>query len=478
MNSVHVFKQHIPVPIILLGVVEAAIFILSVFLASYLRFLNDVDIGHDLSLESIQQYTGPLFPRAFLFMLIFWFSMLSMGLYSLGSTSLRRGSIVLRIAVSHLVGLFIFAFAVYVVPSLFLGRGPLFIAALAAFVLVVLARVVFLKLVRSEVLKKNILVYGAGSRALYVANLEKELGEMGVVVSGYISVEGDKYEPALNGAKISRNGQTLLECATQYRAGEIVVAVDDRRNYMPIDELLECRLSGINVIDLPAFFERVMGKVRLDILVPSWLIFANGFDRGLFRSSVERVFDILGSSALLLLTSPVLILTAFLIKLEDGLAAPVFFKQLRIGEGGKAFEVYKFRSMCQNAEKSGKPQWATKNDSRVTKIGGFIRKTRIDEIPQTINVLRGDMSFVGPRPERPEFVTELSKKIPYYNERHRVKPGITGWAQLKYPYGSTDRDAMEKLQYDIYYTKNHSILLDLFILVQTVEVVLFGKGAR
>ena len=478
MNSIYIFKQHIPVPIILLGIVEAIIFVLSVFLASYLRFLNDADIGHDLSLASIQQFTGPLYPRAFLFMLIFSFSMLSMGLYSLGSASLRRGSIILRIAVSHLVGLFIFAFAVYVVPSLFLGRGPLFIAALTAFSLTILARYLFLKLVRSEVLKKNILVYGAGTRALYVQNLEKELNQMGVVVSGYIAVEGDKYEPALNQAKISKNGKTLLECATQYRAGEIVIAVDDRRNYMPIDELLECRLSGINIVDLPAFFERVMGKVRLDILVPSWLIFANGFDRGALRSSLERVFDILGSTALLLLASPVLIITAVLIKMEDGLSAPVFFKQVRIGEGGQAFEVYKFRSMCQDAEKAGAPQWATKNDSRVTRVGSFIRKTRIDEIPQTINVLRGDMSFVGPRPERPEFVTELSKKIPYYNERHRVKPGITGWAQLKYPYGSTDRDAMEKLQYDIYYTKNHSILLDLFILVQTVEVVLFGKGAR
>jgi sugar transferase (PEP-CTERM system associated) len=243
-------------------------------------------------------------------------------------------------------------------------------------------------------------------------------------------------------------------------------------------EFLECRLAGIEILELPTFLERETGKVRLDVLNPSWIIFGEGFRASLLQRMVERTVDIVVSLALLILASPAILLTALAIKFEDGLDAPILYRQRRVGQHGVVFDVLKFRSMRVDAEDAGQAIWATKDDPRVTRVGGFMRKSRIDELPQLVNVLRGDMSFVGPRPERPEFVQKLEHTIPYYRERHSVKPGITGWAQLCYPYGSSEKDALEKLQYDLYYVKNRSLLFDLAILVQTVEVVLWGKGAR
>jgi len=253
--------------------------------------------------------------------------------------------------------------------------------------------------------------------------------------------------------------------------------MDDRRRNFPLGELLECRLDGIEIIELVTFLERETGKVHIDVLNPSWLIFGAGFRRDALRRSSERIFDVVASTLLLLGAAPIMLLTALAIIIESGPRAPVFYRQRRVGFRGSEFEVVKFRSMAVDAEKNG-AVWATDNDSRVTRVGTVIRKLRIDELPQILNVLKGDMSFVGPRPERPEFVAQLSESIPYYNERHWVKPGITGWAQLCYPYGASERDAIEKLQYDLYYVKNHSLLFDFMVLAQTAEVVLLGKGAR
>jgi exopolysaccharide biosynthesis polyprenyl glycosylphosphotransferase len=214
------------------------------------------------------------------------------------------------------------------------------------------------------------------------------------------------------------------------------------------------------------------------VLNPSWMIFSEGFRQGRVNSLLERAFDIVASVVLLVIAAPVMVLTAIAIKIEDGLRASVLYRQTRVGQYGRPFRLMKFRSMREDAERDGKPQWAQKNDSRVTRVGSFIRLTRIDELPQILCVLRGDMSFVGPRPERPEFVAQLNERIPYYRERHSIKPGITGWAQLCYPYGSSEQDAAEKLQYDLFYVKNHSPLFYLAILIQTVEVIVWGKGAR
>jgi sugar transferase (PEP-CTERM system associated) len=272
--------------------------------------------------------------------------------------------------------------------------------------------------------------------------------------------------------------QNLFEWAVENDVDEIVVAMDDRRQGFPLHDFIECRLAGIQLLELPSFLERETGKVHLEILNPSWIIFGDGFRISQLQSALERVFDIVVSSLLLVLALPAMALAVVAIWLEDGLKAPILYRQKRVGQHSKPFDVIKFRSMRVDAERPGVAQWAVANDPRVTRTGAFMRKTRLDELPQLWNVLSGDMSFVGPRPERPEFVATLQERIPYYRERHAVKPGITGWAQLCYPYGSSEKDALEKLQYDLYYVKNRSLLLDLAILLQTVEVVLWGKGAR
>ena len=266
-----------------------------------------------------------------------------------------------------------------------------------------------------------------------------------------------------------------MEFTDEMEIDEVVVALDDRRKQFPVHELLDCKMSGVQVVDVLSFFERQTGKVHLDILQPSWLIFSDGFQQGMLRSVSKRVFDILVSALIILIAMPVIILTMIAIRVED--RGPVFYRQVRVGENWRLFQVLKFRSMRTDAEKKG-AQWATKNDSRVTRVGKIIRILRIDELPQVINVFKGDMSFVGPRPERPEFVEKFSETIPYYAERHRVKPGITGWAQICCPYAASEKETVEKLQYDLYYVKNYSVFLDFMIIFQTAEVVLWGRGAR
>jgi sugar transferase (PEP-CTERM system associated) len=270
----------------------------------------------------------------------------------------------------------------------------------------------------------------------------------------------------------------ILQLCTRLDIHEVVVAMEDRRRGFPILGLLECRLAGIEVTELLTFLERETGRVRIDVLNPSWMIFGEGFRRDPVRLFSSRTLDLVASLLLVILSLPIMLLTMLAIKLEDGWRAPVFYGQARVGLAGQTFTVLKFRSMRTDAERDGQAQWAQKSDPRVTRVGAVIRKLRIDELPQILNVVTGQMSFVGPRPERPQFVAELAQKIPYYVQRHCVKPGITGWAQLCYPYGSTQEDALEKLQYDLYYIKNNTLLFDLAILVQTAEVVFMGKGAR
>ena len=270
----------------------------------------------------------------------------------------------------------------------------------------------------------------------------------------------------------------VLELALDKGADEIVVAMDDRRGNLPIRELLDCKLRGIEVLDLQEFLERESGKIRIDLVRPGWLIFSPGFRVTRVRRFVKRLMDIAVASGILIFAIPVFILAALAIKIEEGLAAPVLYRQTRVGFGERLFELLKFRSMRIDAEENGEAVWAQENDSRVTRVGRWLRKFRIDELPQLLNVLRGEMSIVGPRPERPEFVNDLTKSIPYYSKRHTVKPGLTGWAQLNYPYGASDEDTVAKLQYDLYYVKNQSLFLDLVVILQTIEVVILGKGAR
>jgi sugar transferase (PEP-CTERM system associated) len=270
--------------------------------------------------------------------------------------------------------------------------------------------------------------------------------------------------------------QRLLDLVLELRADEIVVAIRDRRGTLPIRQLLECKLQGITVTEASAFFEREHHHLQLDSLNASWLIFGTGFRQTWFGRLAKRGFDLAASTVLLVLTLPIMLLTAAAIRLDS--SGPVLYWQTRVGRGNTNFEMCKFRSMREDAERDGVAKWATGDDDRVTRVGRVIRKLRIDELPQIINVLRGEMSFVGPRPERPFFVNQLSEQIPYFLARHSIRPGITGWAQVRYPYGASVDDARQKLQYDLYYVKNHTLFLDILILLETVKVVVFGRGAR
>ena len=327
----------------------------------------------------------------------------------------------------------------------------------------------------STMLVRRVLVFGAGEQALAVRRaLDKS--DPNVQIVGFypspteeaISVPADRLLPTT---------KSLTDTARSLKVDEIVVALSERRGgAMPLRELLDCKLYGVKVLDLASHFEQTLGQIRLDALRAGWLIFGDGFRQGMFRTMVKRLFDIVFATLLLILALPIMLLTAILIALEGGF--PIFYRQERVGINGRLFSVVKFRSMGTDAEQDGKPRWATGNDCRVTRVGRFIRKTRIDELPQLLNVLKGDMSLVGPRPERPYFVDQLTREIPFYAVRHSVKPGVTGWAQVRYHYGASVEDSAEKLQYDLYYVKNHTLFLDLVVLFETVGVVLTGKGAQ
>jgi sugar transferase (PEP-CTERM system associated) len=270
---------------------------------------------------------------------------------------------------------------------------------------------------------------------------------------------------------------SLYAWAEQHKVNEIVVGPDDRRGSLPMEELLECKHRGIEVTDIVRFLERESGKIKLTA-PPSWLVFSKGFNVSVLRTATKRAFDVAASVAVIALTWPLMLLVALAIRLESGPRQPVFYSQERVGDRGKVFRLFKFRSMRTDAEGDGVARWAQAADTRVTRVGRVIRKARLDELPQLWNVLNGEMSFIGPRPERPQFVAELSEKIAYYSLRHCVKPGLTGWAQLCYPYGASEEDAAAKLTFDLFYVKNHTLRFDLMIFIQTIEVVLFGRGSR
>lgn len=328
----------------------------------------------------------------------------------------------------------------------------------------------------SLLLARRILVVGTGADAATVERDLSHLGGHGLTVVGFLPANGEE-GCKVNPAQVLRQTGSLQQIARELRVSEVIVAVRERRGgALPLRELLDCKLAGIKVYDLSTFFERVRGQVRIDSLKASWLIYGDGFRQDWGRTFIKRCFDLVAASILLVLALPVMIVTAILILFEDG--APVLYRQERVGLGGRTFKVIKFRSMRSDAEKDGKPRWATSGDDRATRVGRIIRRTRIDELPQLVNVLMGEMSLVGPRPERPYFVDQLTRDIPFYAVRHCVKPGVTGWAQVRYQYGATVDDAIEKLQYDLYYVKNHTLVLDTLVLFETVRVVLTGEGAH
>lgn len=328
---------------------------------------------------------------------------------------------------------------------------------------------------KSTMLQSRILVLGTGLVARQVSDALLASDPHALIV-GYFPGPNER-EHAVPAAQILRGGSSLVEAAQRAGVSEVVVALSERRSgSMSLRDLLECKVNGIRVSDLSTHFEKRLGQIRLDHVNAGWLIFGEGFNQGFLRTSIKRAFDLLCSAMLLIATAPVMLLATLLIKLDS--PGPVFYRQERVGLNGKRFEVLKFRSMRSDAEEDGNPRWAQKADDRTTRVGRLIRRMRIDELPQIYNVLRGQMSMIGPRPERPFFVDTLTHEIPYYAVRHSVKPGVTGWAQVRYQYGATVEDAKQKLQYDLYYVKNHTLFLDLLIAFETASVVLTGKGAR
>jgi sugar transferase (PEP-CTERM system associated) len=365
----------------------------------------------------------------------------------------------------------------YLFPGLFLGGGVIALVSIQSFFIIGTIRTLFFELVDTSVFKSRVLVYGAGPDASYIdKKLRRKSDRRGFDIVGYALL--DDQDPQIDEKRIVTVDAPLLEYVKKNAIDEIVVASSDMKTRVKIDELVDCKLNGINVLDILTFFEREAGQIRIDIMDPTWLVTSDGFSQSRTRNFIKRLFDLVVSFILLVVSFPVQLLIVIAIWIEDGIGAPIIYRQNRAGEHGSSFNVYKFRSMISDAEKDGNAIWASAGDSRVTAVGSFLRKYRLDELPQAINVIKGDMSFVGPRPERPEFISELSEHIPYYKERHVLKPGLTGWAQLNFPYGSSMEDAYHKHLYDMYYVKNHSLFLDCLILLQTVEIILFGKGAR
>lgn len=454
--------------VFLLLFVEVLVLLGAAYIGAAVRML---ELGDAAAAAHLDHF----FTSAVAFTVAIIFSMSAMGMYQLDFDEGLRHPFFMKLMPSFLMGFAILALVFYMAPELSFGRGTMALVFILAGTGIFLARMAFFKSSEARFLQSRIMFLGSGPLAKECSELaQKNSNYHRYNIAGFIPSAGEELCVPADSLMKVRDGDSLVTLARQNNVSEIVVSVQNRRGGFPIKELLDCKLQGIRVTDAATFFERETCQIRVDSLQPSWLVFGGGFDQSFVRTFMKRSFDLVCSLLILVVALPLMLLAALLVKLEDG--GPVFYSQERVGKDGKTFRVHKFRSMRADAEKSGKPQWAAKNDPRVTRFGNFMRKTRIDELPQILNVFKGEMSFVGPRPERPYFVEQLIEVVPYYNVRHSVKPGITGWAQVRYGYGSSAEDALQKLQYDLYYVKNNSLFLDVLILINTLKVVLLRRG--
>jgi sugar transferase (PEP-CTERM system associated) len=393
-----------------------------------------------------------------------------------GGQELSAGAYFLRVILAPAIGIPLAWLVVQLVPMPVAMYKSWSLAIVLALVGLLLVRHAIVLPVVATLMPHRVLVLGTGPEARLVEASLGAANPLGVKLVGFYSVEQPR-DSVVTAARIVARGGSLDETVRQLRIDEIIVAVRQQRGgVLPLRELLDCRLAGVRITDLAGYFERVHGQVPIESLKVSWLIYGQGFRQNPLRAIIKRTFDLVVSGLLIVVALPVILVAALLIAFEgDG---PIIYRQERVGLRCKTFTVLKLRTMSQDAEKEGRAAWAAPNDARVTRVGRWMRRTRIDELPQLLNVLRGDMSFVGPRPERPEFVAMLTEQIPFYAVRHSVKPGLTGWAQVRYSYGATVEQSVRKLEYDLYYVKNHTLLLDLVVLFETVRVVLLGEGAR
>lgn len=448
--------------------IEAGILFSSVYVGTYLRLGDGTELGLDAEHAAI-------WAEAMLLAGVVVVSMTAMGLYNRRLRERLEG-IVIRLVLAFVVGTAVLTVLFYSFSDLYLGRGVLALSLLSAFAGIVVLRAVLGKLVEEPQNLRQVVVLGTGSKAGSILRLRRRTDLIGARIVGFIPVNGESAD--IPDERKLRIEGSLSEWVREQGIDEVVVAPDERRRALDMNELMSCRALGVAVTDLNTFLERETGCLQLDCMTPGWFAYSNGLDSPLASHRVKRLFDIGVSLAVLTVASPLIIGAALATWLESGRKGPILYRQVRVGRHGVPFEVLKFRSMCTDAEQPGEARWAQTGDPRVTRVGAILRRFRIDELPQLLNVLRGEMSFVGPRPERPEFVESLKQSCPHYADRHCVKPGLTGWAQIRYPYGASEHDALQKLQYDLYYVKNRSLYLDLVTLLHTAEIVLWGHGVR
>ena len=460
------FKQYYPVRNAIFVVGEGIFIFLSVMIASW------VLIGGDFIVTE-----RTLLMKTMLIAVVCQMCLYYNDLYDLNVTDSYQ-ELFIRLLQALGASSILLAIVYFFFPACIIGRGIFILSICFVVSFIVLWRIGYTHVLNRGLFDKKIVLLGSGDLA---KNIAREIGEnrdCGYQVAAVVNGKGyDGVCVADTPLTICRDGYDDL-CRDSKAMGidKIVVAIEERRSGFPIRQLLQCRVDGIEVIEGTTFYEMLTGKLLVEKINPSWLIFSEGFRKSWVRRVMKRTGDLILSFVMLILLAPILAVVAILIKLDS--KGPVFFSQERVGQNRKPYMVHKFRSMVQDAEKKSGPVWAQTNDSRVTRIGKFIRKWRIDEFPQLFNVIKGEMSFVGPRPEREFFVKELEEAIPYYGERFSVKPGVTGWAQVCYSYGASIEDAKEKLNYDLFYIKNMTIFMDLMVIMRTVKTVLFGEGAR
>jgi len=452
-------------PVMTMAALDVAALVAAFMLAVGLRF------GFDSGL--VRESLGPTWPRALSFTLWVLLGLLSMGLYRLRqrpTSAETMARVILGVALGGIGNVLFF----YLIPDLTLGRAVMAIALPIACILLVVTHLAILNILDESSIKRRVLVIGAGEAAAKVGRLRRRSDRRRFEVVGFVEVT----DGGRSGAAISAIPTTmsLEEAALIQDVDEVVVALDDRRGNLPVDFLFRTKQRGILVTDIVDFLERETERLDLDILKPSWLLYERSSQAAMIYRWFKRFFDVVFSALLLLACLPALFLVVLCIWVEEGLRKPVFYRQRRVGRNGRVFLLVKFRSMRVDAEKGTGPRFAATDDDRVTRVGRVIRRFRVDELPQLLNVIAGDMSIVGPRPERPEFVEAISRQLPLYVYRHGLRPGLTGWAQLNFPYGASIEDAREKLSYDLYYIKNTNLVVDLLILLQTLEVVVWGRG--
>ena len=464
---IRLFRQYFSPRNIIFIIGEGALVFLAVTLSSFFFLGKSVGIFYTLEI---------IWPKLLLITIITQFSLYFNDLYELRPTD-DAVDIAARLIQSIGITSILLAIIYFLWPELVIGRWIFFISLVLLLLFLVSWRFLYSLAINKKLFVEKVVFLGAGDLAQKIMLELKKRTDIGYDIRSVIVERREESHPGgFADIPIHYGFDNLTDIVDEEETASIIVSLDEKRGVMPYKELLNCKVKGVNIIDGESFYERVTGKVLVEKINPSWLIFSDGFIKSKLTKVMKRLIEFFCSSVLLMLLFPFLLLVSISIKLDS--RGPVLFSQERVGEDGFLFTLHKFRSMRTDAEKECGPVWATENDPRVTRVGRIIRKLRIDELPQLWNVFRGDMSFVGPRPERKYFVEKLDKTIPYYNERFSVKPGLTGWAQIKYPYGATEKDALEKLKYDLYYIKNMSFAFDLMVLFHTMKTVLLGKGSR